>query len=68
MKKQKCPFEGVYDLFAIRVILDSCLEKEKLECWQAYSIVTDMYQPNPKRLRDWLSVPKATDMNHCTSP
>lgn len=48
MKKQKCPFEGVYDLFAIRVILDSCLEKEKLECWQAYSIVTDMYQPNPK--------------------
>ena len=59
MKKQKCPFEGVYDLFAIRVILDSCLEKEKLECWQAYSIVTDMYQPNPKRLRDWLSVPKS---------
>ena len=59
MKKQKCPFEGVYDLFAIRVILDSCLEKEKLECWQAYSIVTDMYQPNPKRLRDWISVPKS---------
>ena len=59
MKKQKCPFEGVYDLFAIRVILDSQLEKEKLECWQAYSIVTDMYQPNPKRLRDWLSVPKS---------
>lgn len=59
MKKQKCPFEGVYDLFAIRVILDSPLEKEKLECWQAYSIVTDMYQPNPKRLRDWLSVPKS---------
>ena len=42
-----CPFEGVYDLFAIRVILDSKVEKEKLECWQAYSIVTDMYQPNP---------------------
>lgn len=59
MKKQKCPFEGVYDLFAIRVILDSPIEKEKLECWQAYSIVTDMYQPNPKRLRDWLSVPKS---------
>ena len=59
MKKQKCPFEGVYDLFAIRVILDSPLDKEKLECWQAYSIVTDMYQPNPKRLRDWLSVPKS---------
>ncbi len=59
MKKQKCPFEGVYDLFAIRVILDSAPDKEKLECWQAYSIVTDMYQPNPKRLRDWLSVPKS---------
>ncbi|MDR0961112.1 MAG: RelA/SpoT family protein [Mediterranea sp.] len=59
MKKQKCPFEGVYDLFAIRIILDSHVDKEKLECWQAYSIVTDMYQPNPKRLRDWLSVPKS---------
>lgn len=59
MKKQKCPFEGVYDLFAIRIILDSPVEKEKQECWQAYSIVTDMYQPNPKRLRDWLSVPKS---------
>ncbi len=59
MKKQKCSFEGVYDLFAIRIILDSPLSKEKQECWQAYSIVTDMYQPNPKRLRDWLSVPKS---------
>jgi GTP pyrophosphokinase len=59
MKKQKCPFEGVYDLFAIRIILDSPLEKEKQECWQVYSIVTDMYMPNPKRLRDWLSVPKS---------
>lgn len=59
MKKQKCPFEGVYDLFAIRIILDSDLEKEKQECWQVYSIVTDMYMPNPKRLRDWLSVPKS---------
>lgn len=59
MKKQGCPFEGVYDLFAIRIILDSELEKEKQECWQAYSIVTDMYLPNPKRLRDWLSVPKS---------
>lgn len=58
MKKQKCPFEGVYDLFAIRVILDSPLEREKADCWQVYSIVTDMYKPNPKRLRDWLSVPK----------
>ena len=59
MKKQKCPFEGVYDLFAIRIILDSALEKEKQECWQVYSIVSDMYMPNPKRLRDWLSVPKS---------
>lgn len=59
MKKQKCGFEGIYDLFAIRVIIDSPIEKEKLLCWQTYSIVTDMYQPNPKRLRDWLSVPKS---------
>ena len=59
MKKQKCQFENVYDLFAIRIILESQFEKEKQECWQAYSIVTDMYQPNPKRLRDWLSVPKS---------
>lgn len=59
MKKQKCGFEGIYDLFAIRIIIDSPTEKEKMQCWQAYSIVTDMYQPNPKRLRDWLSVPKS---------
>lgn len=59
MKKQNCPFESVYDLFAIRIILDAPFEKEKQECWQAYSIVTDMYLPNPKRLRDWLSVPKS---------
>lgn len=59
MKKQRCPFEGVYDLFAIRIILDSQPEREKMECWQVYSIITDMYQPNPKRLRDWLSVPKS---------
>lgn len=58
MKKQKCSFSGIYDLFAIRIILDSPLKKEKMQCWQVYSIVTDMYQPNPKRLRDWLSVPK----------
>lgn len=59
MKKQKCKFEGIYDLFAIRVILDSAPEKEKQECWQVFSIVTDMYRPNPKRMRDWLSVPKS---------
>lgn len=59
MKKQKCKFEGIYDLFAIRIILDSAPEKEKQDCWQVFSIVTDMYHPNPKRLRDWLSVPKS---------
>lgn len=59
IKKQQTTFEGIYDLFAIRVILDSKMEREKMECWQVYSIVTDMYQPNPKRLRDWLSVPKS---------
>ncbi|MCR5512248.1 MAG: RelA/SpoT family protein [Prevotella sp.] len=59
MKKQKCPFEGVYDLFAIRIIIDTPIEKEKMKCWQAFAIVTSMYQPNPKRLRDWLSVPKS---------
>ena len=58
MKKQKCEFEGVYDIFAIRIIIDSPEKEEKMLCWQAYSIVTDMYQPNPNRLRDWLSVPK----------
>ncbi len=59
MKKQKCGFEGIYDLFAIRIILDSPIEQEKKQCWLVYSIVTDMYQPNPKRLRDWLSIPKS---------
>jgi GTP pyrophosphokinase len=59
MKKQKCGFEGIYDLFAIRIIIDCPEEKEKMQCWQAYSIITDMYQPNPKRLRDWISVPKS---------
>lgn len=59
MKKQKCDVEGIYDLFAIRIILDSLPEREKMECWQTYSIITDMYQPNPRRLRDWLSIPKS---------
>lgn len=59
MRKQNTPFENIYDLFAIRIILDTPLEKEKSECWQVYSIVTDKYQPNPKRLRDWLSIPKS---------
>jgi len=59
MQKQKCAFEGVYDLFAIRIIIDTPIEKEKMQCWQAFALVTSMYQPNPKRLRDWLSVPKS---------
>jgi len=63
MKKQQCGFEGIYDLFAIRIIIETGKNDnnstEHALCWQAYSIVTDMYQPNPKRLRDWLSVPKS---------
>jgi len=58
MKKQNVEFEEVYDIFAIRIILDSKPSKEKAECWRVYSIVTDFYQPNPKRLRDWISIPK----------
>lgn len=58
MKKQRVGVDGVYDLFAIRIILDSAREKEKQDCWQVFSIITDMYQSNPKRMRDWLSVPK----------
>jgi len=59
MKKKSIPFEEVYDLFAIRIILDSAPDQEKSECWKAYSIVTDQYRPNPDRLRDWISSPKA---------
>ena len=70
MKKQKCGFEGIYDLFAIRIILDSdesmrqadlkkLRMKEHAQCWQVFAIITNMYQGNPKRLRDWLTVPKS---------
>ncbi len=59
MKKQGVGVDGVYDLFAIRIILDSAPEREKSDCWQVFGIVTDMYQSNPKRMRDWLSVPKS---------
>lgn len=58
MKKKNIPFEEVYDLFAIRIVLDSTPENEKADCWKAYSIVTDLYRPNPDRLRDWVSSPK----------
>jgi GTP diphosphokinase / guanosine-3',5'-bis(diphosphate) 3'-diphosphatase len=59
MRKQNIPFEEVFDLFAIRIILDTPYENEKALCWQVYSIVTDYYTPNPDRLRDWISTPKA---------
>lgn len=59
MQKQGVGFDEVYDVFAIRVILNSAPEKEKSDCWQVYSIVTDAYTPNPERLRDWISVPKS---------
>jgi len=59
MKKQNVPFEEVYDLFAIRIIINSDYENEKSDCWKAYSIVTDFYKPNPDRLRDWISTPKS---------
>lgn len=59
MKKQGIPFEEVYDLFAVRIIIESELENEKADCWQVYSIVTDFYRPNPDRLRDWISTPRS---------
>jgi GTP pyrophosphokinase len=58
MRKKQVGFEDIYDLFAIRIILQSDLKTEKADCWQVYSAVTDIYQPNPLRLRDWISVPK----------
>lgn len=60
IRKQKVSLKEVYDIFAIRVILQTSREKEKMECWRAYSIVSDIYQPNPKRLRDWITIPKST--------
>ncbi|MCO6358574.1 GTP pyrophosphokinase [Roseivirga pacifica] len=59
MRKQDIPFEQVYDLFAVRIIIDTDYDHEKAACWQVYSIVTDFYTPNPDRLRDWVSTPKA---------
>jgi GTP pyrophosphokinase len=58
IKKKGVAFEEVYDLFAIRVILDSTPEKEKEDCWKVYSMITDEYSPAPERMRDWLSNPK----------
>jgi len=59
MKRQGVEFEEVYDLFAVRIIIDSDAENEKSDCWRVYSLVADLYQPNPSRLRDWISVPKS---------
>lgn len=59
MKKKEIPFEEVYDIFAIRVIIETPIDHEKADCWKAYSLITDIYKPNPDRLRDWISIPKA---------
>lgn len=59
MRKSQVEFEEIYDIFAVRFIIDSTGENEKADCWRVYSIVTDKYTPNPQRLRDWISVPKS---------
>ena len=66
MKKQQCGFNGVYDLFAIRIILDVPEQKEKEQCWQVFSLITNKYESNLKRLRDWLTVPKSNGYESCT--
>jgi GTP pyrophosphokinase len=59
MKKKQVEFEEVYDIFAIRVIVKASAKKEKSECWKVYSAVSDLYRPNPERLRDWITIPKS---------
>lgn len=59
IKQKKVAFDEIYDLFAIRIVIDSPLEKEKSDCWKVYSIITDFYHPSPERLRDWISTPKS---------
>ncbi len=59
IKKQKTDIEGIYDLFAIRIIIDTPREQEKADCWKAYSLITDMYVPIPSRMKDWISIPKS---------
>jgi GTP diphosphokinase / guanosine-3',5'-bis(diphosphate) 3'-diphosphatase len=59
MKNKEVTFEEIYDIFAIRVIIDTPVEREKSDCWKVYSIITDCYRPNSDRLRDWISIPKA---------
>ena len=58
IKNQNKSFEEIYDIFAVRIVLKSKLEDEKSHCWKAYSCVTDCYQPNPDRLKDWIATPK----------
>lgn len=59
IKKQKVDMDHIYDLFAIRIILDTPPEREKSDCWMVYSLITDMYRPNPSRMKDWVSIPKS---------
>lgn len=59
MRKQRVEFDGVYDIFALRIIIDCPRDKEKSQCWTVYSLVTDLYVPNPERMRDWISIPKS---------
>ncbi len=59
MRKQGVPFEGVYDIFALRIIIDCPKELEKMQCWTVYSIVSDFYTPNTERMRDWITIPKS---------
>ena len=59
MRKQKVDFKGVYDIFALRIIIDCPVEREKAQCWTVYSHVTSLYTPNPERMRDWISIPKS---------
>ncbi|MEG2612663.1 MAG: RelA/SpoT family protein, partial [Alistipes sp.] len=59
MRKQHVPFEGVYDIFAIRIVIDCPEPVEKQQCWTVYSVVSDFYTPNPNRMRDWISIPKS---------
>ena len=68
IKKKQVPFEQIYDLFAVRIILDVPVNKEKIACWSAYSVVTDQYQAIPERLKDWVTIPKSNGYEslHCT--
>lgn len=59
MKKQRVPFEEVFDIFAIRIIIDCAQDLEKMQCWTVFSVVTDFYTPNPARMRDWITIPKS---------